>query len=198
MEKAYKLLSLQDIRTELDSREVEAWQKLIRVLTHEIMNSVTPLTTLAGVMQDYLKDEDGKLLTPSQLEQEEMEDLHTGLTTIESRTRGLLKFVTAYRSLLKIPKPNFKEIVVQDMVTRICMLLHSQLEEKEIELRTKLPERPVRIMADVDLIEQVLINLIKNARKPWSIVMAALLKWRYLPAQTQPDPDPGAGQWVWH
>ena len=165
MEKAYKLLSLQDIRTELDSREVEAWQKLIRVLTHEIMNSVTPLTTLAGVMQDYLKDEEGKLLTPSQLEQEEMEDLHTGLTTIESRTRGLLKFVTAYRSLLKIPKPNFKEIIVQDLVTRICMLLHTQLKEKDIELRTKLPERPVRIMADGDLIEQVLINLIKNAKE---------------------------------
>lgn len=163
MDTEYKLLSLQDIRTELDSREVEAWQKLIRVLTHEIMNSVTPLSTLSAVMQDYLVDEEGKILEPSQLDQESMDDLHIGLTTIESRTRGLLKFVTAYRSLLKIPKPNFKEMVVQDLVTRICILLQSQLKERQIELKTKLPERPITIMADSSLIEQVLINLIKNA-----------------------------------
>lgn len=163
METEYKLLSLQDIRSELDSREVEAWQKLIRVLTHEIMNSVTPLSTLSGVMKDYLVNEKGELLSSDQLDQETMEDMLMGLTTIESRTRGLLKFVTAYRSLLKIPKPNFREVVVQDLVTRICMLLHNQLKERQIELRTKLPEKPVRIMADDGLIEQVLINLIKNA-----------------------------------
>ncbi len=159
----YKLLSLQDIRVELDSREVDAWQKLIRVLTHEIMNSVTPLSTLSGVMKEYLQDEDGNLLSPEQLDQEAMEDMQMGLATIESRTKGLLKFVGAYRSLLKIPKPNFNEVVVQDLVTRICMLLQSQLKERKIELKTKLPEKPVSIMADDSLVEQVLINLIKNA-----------------------------------
>jgi len=162
MERSYKLLSLQDIRRELDGREVEAWQKLIRVLTHEIMNSITPLSTLSGVLQEFLIDESGVLLEPEEIEKESVEDLHVGLSTIESRTRGLLKFVTAYRSILKIPKPNFREVVVQDLTTRIVVLLQSQLKHRHIDLQLQLPDIPLTIKADPDLIEQVLINLIKN------------------------------------
>lgn len=159
----YKLLSLQDIRSELDGREVDAWQKLIRVLTHEIMNSITPLSTLSGVLKEYVQDESGRPLAPTDIDQEAIEDISMGLDTIESRTRGLLKFVKAYRSLLKIPKPNFQDVVVQDILSRIAMLLKSQLAERNIQLKVRFPEEPLMIQADPELIEQILINLVKNA-----------------------------------
>lgn len=163
MERSYKLLSLQDIRRELDEREVEAWQKLIRVLTHEIMNSITPMSTLSGVLKEYLEDETGNLLSPQQLDDEAIEDLSMGLASIESRTKGLLKFVTAYRSILKIPKPNFREVAVQDLISRIVVLLQTELKHRHVDLQLQLPDTPLIIKADPDLIEQVLINLIKNA-----------------------------------
>lgn len=163
LENSYKLISLQDIRNELDSREVDAWQKLIRVLTHEIMNSVTPLSTLSGVLKDYLRNEEGDLMAPEQLDAEHIDDLSTGLETIESRTRGLLKFVRAYRSILRIPKPNFQEVLAQDLVSRTGILLRDDLKGRNIELTLQLPEEPLAIQVDPDMIEQVLINLVKNA-----------------------------------
>lgn len=168
MDYDYKLLSLQDIRNELYWREVEAWQKLIRVLTHEIMNSVTPLSTLSGVLKDYLKDEEGNPLEPGQIDAEALEDVSLGLATIESRTQGLLRFVKAYRSILKIPKPNFREVIVQDLLTRIGILLKSELKSRDIDLKFKFPETPLSIQADPGLIEQVLINLVKNAMEALS------------------------------
>jgi len=164
----YKLLSLQDIRSELDSREIDAWQKLIRVLTHEIMNSITPLSTLSGVLKEYVQDEAGKPLAPGEIDQEAIEDISLGLDTIESRTRGLLKFVKAYRSILKIPKPNFREVIVQDILSRISVLLRSELAERNIELRVRFPDQPLEIQADPELIEQILINLVRNAMEALS------------------------------
>lgn len=163
MDQYYKLLSLQDIRNELYWREVEAWQKLIRVLTHEIMNSVTPLTTLSGVLQDYLRDENGVLLKGEEIDEEAIDDLSQGLATIESRTEGMMRFVQAYRSILKIPKPDFQEVIVQDLLTRIGILLQSELQSRNVDLRFKFPEEALSIQADPGLIEQVLINLVKNA-----------------------------------
>ncbi|MEM6270894.1 MAG: ATP-binding protein [Bacteroidota bacterium] len=168
MERAYKLLSLQDIRPELDGREVEAWQKLIRVLTHEIMNSITPVSTLSGVMAGLLRDEDQQLRPPESFTAEDLEDLMTGLDSIESRSRGLLKFVQAYRSLYKIPKPVFREVVVQDMLQRIKTLLYFDLNAQNIRMELELPREELVIQADSDLVEQVLINLIKNVKEALS------------------------------
>lgn len=163
MDVSYKLLSLQDIRSELDNREVEAWQKLIRVLTHEIMNSVTPVSTLSGVLGGILSDENKAVRSPENINQEDLDDLHTGLASIESRSRGLLKFVSAYRSLLKIPKPVFREVTVADMLQRIKTLLQPDLAARDIQINLLLPREELLIQADSGLVEQVLINLIKNA-----------------------------------
>lgn len=163
METSYKLLSLQDIRPELDNKEVEAWQKLIRVLTHEIMNSITPVSTLSGALGNLLQDADGNAKASTDVSEEDMEDIRTGLDTIESRTRGLLKFVRAYRSLLKVPKPVFREIVLQETLVRISTLLKSDLAARGIDIELKCPREALVIQADPELVEQVLINLIKNA-----------------------------------
>lgn len=163
MEVSYKLLSLQDIRSELDTRELEAWQKLIRVLTHEIMNSVTPVSTLSGVLGGILQDENKQLRSPETISREDLEDLQAGLGSIESRSRGLLKFVSAYRSLLKIPKPVFREVTVADMLQRIKTLLQPDLAARNIQITLLLPRQELLIQADSELVEQVLINLIKNA-----------------------------------
>lgn len=163
MERSYKLLSLQDIRSELDGREVDAWQKLIRVLTHEIMNSITPVSTLAGVLGGLVRDPEGALHPATEITAEDLEDLSTGLASIESRSRGLLKFVRAYRSLLKVPKPIFREVAVQDMLLRIKTLLQSDLAARGIHIALEVPRSELLIQADSELIEQVLINLIKNA-----------------------------------
>jgi nitrogen fixation/metabolism regulation signal transduction histidine kinase len=163
MDVSYKLLSLQDIRSELDNREVEAWQKLIRVLTHEIMNSVTPVSTLSGVLVSILQDENKQLLRPENLSMEDVEDLQAGLSSIESRSRGMLKFVSAYRSLLKIPKPVFREVAVADMLQRIKTLLQADLAARNIQINLLPSREELLIQADSELVEQVLINLIKNA-----------------------------------
>ncbi|HHG85787.1 MAG TPA: ATP-binding protein, partial [Bacteroidetes bacterium] len=160
---SYKLLSLQDIRSELDGREMEAWQKLIRVLTHEIMNSITPVSTLSGVLGSLVRDDSKELKAAKNITEEDLEDLSVGLAAIESRSRGLLKFVRAYRSLLKVPKPVFREVVVQDLLLRIKTLLQPDLEARGIQIELKVPRTELMIHADPDLIEQVLINLIKNA-----------------------------------
>jgi two-component system nitrogen regulation sensor histidine kinase NtrY len=162
MEKDYKLLSFQDIRSELDVREVEAWQKLIRVLTHEIMNSITPVSTLSGVLAGMV-GKDGQPRLPGDLSAEDISDLNEGLQTIESRTKGLMRFIQAYRSLLKVPKPEFKEVVVQEVLVRMRSLFKSELANGGIRLEMDIPKTPLIITADPELLEQVLINLIKNA-----------------------------------
>lgn len=94
----YKIVSLQDIKSELEEKEVESWQKLIRVLTHEIMNSAIPISTLSSVISEMLQDEKGQPLSFSQLDDDVGQDVLGGLKTIESRSKGLVRFVDAYKS----------------------------------------------------------------------------------------------------
>lgn len=159
----YKLVSLQDIRSELDTREIETWQKLIRVLTHEIMNSVTPIISLTRVVHGLLTDENGQRRNLEDLEAEDADDILQSIQTIESRSKGLLHFVHAYRSLTRIQKPNFQPVNPADMLGQVCALLRPELQKRGITLdRGEVPEG-LRIKADAELIEQVLINLVKNA-----------------------------------
>ena len=100
-DKPHKLISVQNIRGELEAQEEEAWQKLIRILTHEIMNSVTPVVSLSETIRDMLRDEEA-------LEQQEtLEDAREGLQAIEKRSKGLLHFTENYRDLMRIPEPRF-------------------------------------------------------------------------------------------
>jgi two-component system, NtrC family, nitrogen regulation sensor histidine kinase NtrY len=157
-----KLISLQNIQSELEEKEMEAWQNLVRVLTHEIMNSVTPISSLAGIVEDeikiHLRDNEDK-----PLQKEQLADIHLSLQTISKRSEGLIHFVKEFRSLTHIPKPKPENILVSPLFDEIAILHKKELGEKGIKLECSIEPTDITIMADKILIEQVVINLIKNA-----------------------------------
>ncbi|MES2734638.1 MAG: ATP-binding protein [Bacteroidota bacterium] len=159
----YTLLSLQDIRYELEAQEVEAWQKLIRVLTHEIMNSVIPISTLTSVVCEMLVNEQGQLLDLSALDSEEASDLQGSLRTIESRSKGLVSFVKAYKSITQLPEPRLTTVSLQELFQRVHTLLKSATSRQGITFECIAPPPDLHLKADLELVEQVLINLVRNA-----------------------------------
>lgn len=159
----YVLISLQNISTELDEKEVESWQKLIRVLTHEIMNSITPISSLISTSREMLFLEDGNDLTMNQLDQEDLENVLAALKTIQNRSQGLLNFVEIYRNLTRIPKPNFRHFPVSEIFERAETLLKPKFEQLGITFITKTIPSDLMVTADPDLIDQVIINLLLNA-----------------------------------
>jgi nitrogen fixation/metabolism regulation signal transduction histidine kinase len=159
----FKLLSMQDFRSELEEQEVSSWQKLIRVLTHEIMNSVIPISNLTAISHQMLiSEKDGKPKLNT-LEEEEVEDLHGSLLTIEERTQGLVSFVKAYKSLTQISQPQFRVVAVEELFRRLKTLFKPRLLEKKIAWQQKVLPENLSIKADFELLEQVLINLLNNA-----------------------------------
>ena len=159
------LVSLQNIQQELDQKEVDAWQKLIRVMTHEIMNSVTPIISLSGALQELLKDSDGNKLNNNQINKETLNDIHDGIQTIENRSEGLLTFVQNYRSITKRNQLDFQKVSLRPLVKRLLTLLSPDLEAHGIALSIDMPEEELSVMADVRMVEQLMINLIKNAKE---------------------------------
>ena len=157
-----KLISLQNIQNELEEKEMEAWQNLVRVLTHEIMNSVTPISSLAGIVEEEIKphtlQENGAPLTKDQLS-----DIHLSLQTISKRSEGLIQFVKEFRSLTSIPKPKPVQIAVQELLDELVLLHRKDLTQKNIEMKISVYPEDLTISADKNMIEQVLINLLKNA-----------------------------------
>ncbi len=157
-----KLISLQNIQSELEEKEMEAWQNLVRVLTHEIMNSVTPISSLAGVVEEELKQHLNSQQT-APLTQEQLNDIHLSLQTISKRSEGLIHFVKEFRSLTSIPKPRQLMIPVKSLLEELCMLHRKELMEKNIHLKILVYPEDLTISADKNMIEQVIINLLKNA-----------------------------------
>jgi nitrogen fixation/metabolism regulation signal transduction histidine kinase len=156
-----KLISIQNIQSELEEKEMEAWQNLVKVLTHEIMNSVTPISSLAATVEDdlkgHLQDEDAVLTL------EELEDVYLSLQTISKRSEGLIQFVKEFRSLTSIPVPRRTNVNVQSLLDEICMLHRIEIADNNINLATSVYPEDLSIDADKGMIEQVLINLLKNA-----------------------------------
>ena len=150
----YTIVSFQNIGRELEEREMEAWQKLIRVLTHEIMNSVTPIASLAST---------GSSLVKHEVTNESLEDVRDAFQTIEKRSEGLLHFVNAYRNLTRIPKPSFQIKPVKNLFDNVARLYKSRFAECSIALQTSVDPKKLDVTADPELIEQVLINLVKNS-----------------------------------
>ncbi len=157
-----KLISLQNIQSELEEKEMEAWQNLVRVLTHEIMNSVTPISSLAGIVEEELKQH-LKSHQTAPLTQEQLNDIHLSLQTISKRSEGLIHFVKEFRSLTSIPKPRQLMIPVKILLEELCMLHRKELMEKNIHLKILVYPEDLTISADKNMIEQVIINLLKNA-----------------------------------
>lgn len=153
----FKLIVFQNVNEAMDANEAKAWQKLLSVMTHEIMNSVAPISSLAGTLKLRLQSPE---LTASEAVKE---DIQTGIDTIERRSEGLLKFAQAYRTLNKITSLNLKKISISDLFGHIYQLMQPTLEQKKIELDIILKEPHLQIEADQNLMEQVLINLVVNA-----------------------------------
>lgn len=157
-----KLISLQNIQSELEEKEMEAWQNLVRVLTHEIMNSVTPISSLAGIVEEELKQHmESQQAEP--LTQEQLQDIHLSLQTISKRSEGLIHFVKEFRSLTSIPKPKLGTITVKTLLDELCMLHRKELMERQIRLDISVYPEDLTLLADKNMTEQVIINLLKNA-----------------------------------
>lgn len=156
-----KLISMNNIQSELEEKEMEAWQNLVRVLTHEIMNSVTPISSLAGIVEEEL----GKKLNSEEvvLKKDEAEDMHLSVQTISKRSEGLIKFVKEFRSLTHIPKPKLMQVAVKPLLEELALLHRKELVDNGIGISVSTDPETMVVMADKMLVEQVLINLIKNA-----------------------------------
>lgn len=158
----FTIVSLQNIQSELEEQEMDAWQKLIRVLTHEIMNSITPISSLAATANKMLAGFSG---SESKVQKESLEDIISANNTILKRSEGLMHFVNNYRNLTKIPRPVFQIIEIKKLFGRIETLMRKEVEEKGIVFSCSVVPLSLEITADADLIEQVLINLIINSRQ---------------------------------
>jgi len=154
----YTLVSIQNIHSELQEKEMDAWQNLIRVLTHEIMNSVTPIVSLASTAHELVKESNMTDFT-----EESLGDIENALGTIQKRSQGLLHFVDNYRNLTRIPNPEFSIFPVAELFKRVQQLMGGKIEEKGIEFITSVDPATLEMTADPDLIEQALINLVMNA-----------------------------------
>jgi two-component system nitrogen regulation sensor histidine kinase NtrY len=159
----YKLVSLQDIRQELEEQELDSWQKLIRVLTHEIMNSVTPVYSLSESINQMLTDERGGRKIPSEIDAEDLEDMYSGLRTIEERSKGLLKFVSDYKNLTRLPVPSFESLSVGSLLEHMERLFARDMKQAGIKFIVEKPEPDLTLWADSQMIQQVLINLVTNS-----------------------------------
>jgi len=158
----FTLVSLQNIHSELEAKEMDSWQKLIRVLTHEIMNSITPIVSLSGTVKDILINEETLELN-KEIDDDDVESILGALNTIEKRSQGLLNFVQVYRNLTRIPKPNFRYVEVKGLFDSVYSLLEPKIKEQKIHCRINVVPKDLKLTVDPDLIEQVLINLIINS-----------------------------------
>ncbi|HBH24852.1 MAG TPA: histidine kinase, partial [Cytophagales bacterium] len=160
------LIAFQDIQSELQIKEVESWQKLTRVLRHEIMNSITPIASLTSTLNDILREDITKINDQSyQIDAETIEDIEEGLDTIESRSHGLVQFVDAYRDYTTIPQPKFAQVPIFRLFDHMSQLLKGEFMEEGIDFACENPPDEFIILADAELVEMVLINLLKNARE---------------------------------
>lgn len=157
-DKIYRLLAFQNISEALDETESKAWQKLLNVMTHEIMNSVAPISSLADTLKNRLKT-----YSAENAGNADLDDLELGIDTIKRRSEGLLKFTESYRNLNKITRLDLKKVLVRDLFENLNSLMQPTLAAKNIELNVVLRDMQMAIDVDVNLIEQVLINLLVNA-----------------------------------
>jgi two-component system nitrogen regulation sensor histidine kinase NtrY len=163
-----KIVTLQDIKSELDIHEMDSWQKLIRILNHEIMNSVAPITSLSSTLSGFYKSgEDHK--SPENITPKIISDTIIGLDIIEDHGKGLIRFVESYRSLTQLPKPEFTRVNIKEFFERIMILVNSGFdnENKKFKVRplitSSVTSDDIILVADDKLLAQVFINIVKNS-----------------------------------
>ena len=158
-----KLVTLQNIQPELQKQELEAWQNLTRVLRHEIMNSITPISSLTSTLREILDHDMERKNSHYELKEEGADDLREGLSTIENRSKGLIKFIDAYREYTSLPQPKMSIVRLKDIIEKVAQLMKTELRKTNVNFHYSCSSEYLTIQADVEMIEQVLINLLKNA-----------------------------------
>ncbi len=163
-----KIVTLQDIKSELDMHEMDSWQKLIRILNHEIMNSVAPITSLSSTLSGFYKSGDDQR-SPEQITPKIISDTIRGLNIIEDHGKGLIHFVESYRSLTQLPKPEFTRVNIKEFFERITILVNSNFDSegnkniaRPVISANVVPE-DLTLMADDKLLAQVFLNIVKNS-----------------------------------
>jgi nitrogen fixation/metabolism regulation signal transduction histidine kinase len=159
----YKLVAFQNIQSELQQKEIESWQNLTKVLRHEIMNSMTPIASLTSTLNDILTHELANKGDHFELSVDGVDDIHEGLQTIESRSQALIYFIDAYREYTSIPPPEKKKIKVAELLEEIHGLMKVDIRQTATDFSFSIQPKSLEIYADEHQIQQVLINLVKNA-----------------------------------
>jgi signal transduction histidine kinase len=163
-----KIVTLQDIKSELDMHEMDSWQKLIRILNHEIMNSIAPITSLSSTISGFYKSGESERV-PEHITKKIISDTIRGLSIIEEHGKGLISFVDSYRSLTQLPKPEFINVNIEEFFERITIIINSYLDSEEDKndirpvITTSVTPANLTLMADDKLLAQVFINVVKNA-----------------------------------
>ena len=152
----YRLITFQNIQNELEAQELISWQKLIRILTHEIMNSVAPISSLSSTMHDWMQD-------LSAIELKQLEQIKRSMGVIKKRSEGLLAFTETYRQLTRVPPPQFQIVEAQELIEEACTLFSTDFSKYNIQVEKINRNDNLKFNGDPNLLEQVLINLIKNA-----------------------------------
>lgn len=156
------LYSIQDIHHELDAKETESWIRLIRVLTHEIMNSIAPITSLSETMAGYFEQASGPR-RPEEMDNQVIANTIKGLSVIRERGKGLINFVDSYRKLTHLPEPRLVMTDVEPFFDNVRLLVLPDLDSRNIQLRISVEETGLRMHADQNMLLQVILNLVKNS-----------------------------------
>jgi two-component system nitrogen regulation sensor histidine kinase NtrY len=158
----YRILSFQDIKYEIEKNEAEAWQKLIRILTHEIMNSVSPITlTSSGIIQ--LLEKEGSPRDLAEIDSAILNNVLTGLQAIRKRSKGLASFVENYNAINHLPQPVMTLIPVSGLFNHIEMLMKEEFQRNKVVFESRIAPPALVLNADERLIGQILINLLRNS-----------------------------------
>lgn len=159
----YLIITFQDIRSEIEQKEIEAWHNVIRILAHEMLNSFTPVSSLASTIKMLTQNEEEECLSSDEIDDEDVQDINIAASTIKKRSDGLLVFVKDYRTISNVPIPKLEQVNIKKFLSELIVLMSPGLEENNVKI--KLLPIPVNasIKMDAKLIEQVMINLINNS-----------------------------------
>ena len=159
-EKPLLLVVVQDIKEELDEKETDSWIRLIRVLTHEIMNTITPITSISESILKYYHTREGKVV--EQLDKEKILSASRGLEVIQKQGKDLMDFVQSYRSFLNVPKPDKKIVNAKELLDKVKVLM-ARDSESTIQVFWNCEPEDLELFIDEKQLTQILINLVKNA-----------------------------------
>ena len=160
---SYLIITFQDIRSEIEQKEIEAWHNIIRILAHEMLNSFTPVSSLASTIKKMTETSEGNILKAHEIDDEALKDIHLAAKTIQKRSDGLLAFVKDYRTISNVPVPIVKPTYLKNLLENIERLMQESLKEHQIDFQIgAIPSKAI-INADEKLIEQVFLNIIGNS-----------------------------------